>query len=296
MTQSIIYENITGRFTPYDRSLLSAIEKAQEQAGIEGGRIASFSDIVQARLVADGKNVIWHCNPCCATTESAGRTPAGNQVCVVTHGAGILMNPEKIRLALERKNIFWDQRCHQSRIMYTDDEFKDLLCGRLPDGAELPAFSYSDFLRQNTLPSEYSVIIDFDEIYKSAVESFEPGVLAIARVGGEEKTRKYIASYREQKGDKFNFDTDYVIFDFDTPCGNLLKVHSAFGCYLNNIKNVCTLPDGNDVTGYYFATTGTKNAVLESDKPCLEQVLKAADIFVPERRKKEFRKEIEKLF
>lgn len=296
MAKTVVYENIAGRFTPYDRSLLTAVEKAQEQARTEGGRIASFSDIVQARLVADGKNVIWHCDPCCATEESAGRTPAGNQVCVVTHGAGILINPEKIRLVLKRKNIFWDQRCQQSRVIYTSEEFKGLLEGRLPDGAELPVFSYSDFLRQTNLPSEYSIVIDYDKIYKSAVESSEPGVLAIARVGNEEKTSKYLAVYQERNGKNSVFDTDSVIFDFDTPCGKLLKVRSAFGDYLNNSKNVCTLPDGNDVIGYYFATTGIKNAVLESRQPGLEQVLKAADSFVPERFKKEFRKEIEKLF
>jgi hypothetical protein len=86
----------------------------------------------------------------------------------------------------------------------SQQEARDVLEGRLPDGAQIPVYSYTEFKRGiANLPMRYGVILDF-ELARQSTRGYDPfDVLKdepnfIVRAGGVERAAAYLDKARSR--------------------------------------------------------------------------------------------------
>jgi hypothetical protein len=86
----------------------------------------------------------------------------------------------------------------------TESEAHNLLDGRLPDGSEIPVFSFDEFKQGVTdLPRRYAVVMDFETAMKckSGYEPFDDlkvDPLMIVRAGGAEAAAAYLDKAKDR--------------------------------------------------------------------------------------------------
>lgn len=180
-------------------SLLNAFENTQNYAG-EACHILSLPELVKAKLITPKNHFIWRHSVTCASEEILGRTKAGNDVYVIAHGKGIL-NFQRIKKTYEEGliNTEYIENVKQKAVKITEDELCDLLDGRLPDGSEIPVYSYKEFEQNTDLPSAYAIVLDRNEVHKlpfgsQSFDHLKDNMLFIARIGGKEPAAQYIES------------------------------------------------------------------------------------------------------
>ena len=189
----------------YDSYLPEALRQARQYAG-DDGFVASMPQLLHARANASFDNIIWNTwfNP--NSEESVLTTPQGNHVVVTVHGGGIFASParfEKLfRASTNRYCEVGFTGLFAGKI--TEREARDVLAGRLPDGTEIPVFSFDKF-RQGvaSLPRRYAVVMDFEmaKNCKSGYETFDDlkdDPLMIVRAGGVEAAAAYLDKARSR--------------------------------------------------------------------------------------------------
>ncbi len=141
----------------------TALRRALEYAGYDGF-VASLPQLLHARANASYDNIIWNTWFTSNSEESVVRTAQGNHVVVVVHGGGIFGNParfEKVYASANRASP--DGFTGQLAGKISANEARNVLDGKLPDGAEFPLFPFDEFKRGVTnLPLHYGVALDFE--------------------------------------------------------------------------------------------------------------------------------------
>lgn len=191
----------------FDSHLPDALGRALDYAG-EAGFVASLPQLLHARTSAPYDNEIWNIRSFTSNSEeSVVRTRQGNHVVVVAHGGGIFASPERFR------RLYQASTSRHSELGFTglfgakisQSEALALLDGKLPDGAEIPALSFSELKNgASGLPQRYAVVLDFDTAKASAngnvaFEDLKDDPLMIARAGGAEAAAAYLDKARDRK-------------------------------------------------------------------------------------------------
>jgi hypothetical protein len=180
-----------------------AFQRALDYAG-EEGFVASMPALLHARASAPYDNIIWNTWFTVNSEENVVTTKHGDHVVVTVHGGGIFAEPTRfersLRADLSRYNS--EGITGEYAVKISEQEGRDLLQGRLPDGAEIPVYPFDEFKRGIAgLPMRYGVVLDFDIAMKgkSGYESFD--VLKddsnmIIRAGGVEPLAAYLDKAR----------------------------------------------------------------------------------------------------
>ena len=192
----------------FDSHLPNALRRALEYAG-DDGLVASMPQLLHARVNASYDNIIWNTWFTANSEESVVTTPQGNRVVVAVHGGGIFASPERFERSyyadLDRSNP--EGLTGQYAAKISEQEARDVLEGKLPDGAEIPVFPFDEFKRGVADLTRYGVILDFEMAKKSkrGYETFdalrdEPNM--IVRAGGVEPLAAYLDKARARHNTK----------------------------------------------------------------------------------------------
>ena len=227
----------------FDSYLPDALRRALEYAG-DDGFVASMPALLHARANAPYDNIIWNTwfNP--NSEESVATTPQGHRVVVTVHGGGIFGSPERFeklfRASTNRYCEVGFTGLFAGKI--TAREAHNLLNGRLPDGTDIPVFSFDEFKRGVAkLPRHYAVVMDFEmaKNCRSGYEKFDDlkdDPLMIVRAGGVKAADTYLdkARNRNDTATMGSWHPFSSINDLDQPqtrvphlAGNLGGVGSA---------------------------------------------------------------------
>jgi hypothetical protein len=186
-----------------------ALRRALEYAGTNGF-VASMPQLLHARTHADYDNIIWNTWFTSYSEESVVTTPQGNRVVVAIHGGGIFASPERYervyRASANRSNI--DGFTGQYAGKISQQEARNALEGKLPDGSMIPTYTFDEFKKGiSSLPIRYGVILDFELARQSkrGYETFEtlkddPNM--IVRAGGIEANIAYLDKFRNRHDTK----------------------------------------------------------------------------------------------
>ena len=189
----------------FESHLPNALRRAQDFAG-EDGFVASMPQLLHARANAPYENIIWNTWFTSNSEESVVTTPQGQRVVVAVHGGGIYASPERFertyRASVDRSSPEGFTGQYAGKI--SAREASDVLKGQLPDGTEIPVFSFEEFKRGIAdLPLRYGVISDFETVRKSTrgydpfdVLKDEPNM--IVRAGGVEPLAAYLDKARDR--------------------------------------------------------------------------------------------------
>ena len=189
----------------YDSYLPEALRRALDYAG-DDGFVASLPALLRARAVAPFDNIIWNTWFSPNSEESLITTPQGNRVVVTVHGGGIFGSPERF------EKLFRADTSRFSEVSFTglfaakitEREAHDVLRGHLPDGSDIPVFSFNEFNRGIAdLPRHYAVVMDFEiaKNCRSGYEKFDDlkdDPLMIVRAGGVEMAAAYLDKARSR--------------------------------------------------------------------------------------------------
>ena len=184
----------------FDSHLPDALRRALEYAG-DDGFVASMPQLLHARVNADYDNEIWNTWFFTSNSEeSMAMTPQGHPVAVAVHGGGIFATPERFRklyLAnVNRSSLDGFTGLFGAKIL--EQEARDVQDGKLPDGTEIPVFSFDEFKRGVAdLPRRYAVVMDFEMARKSkcgfaSFDDLKDDPLMIVRAGGVEAAAAYL--------------------------------------------------------------------------------------------------------
>ena len=189
----------------FDSHVPNALRRALEYAG-DDGFVASMPQLLHARANASYDNIIWNTWFTSNSEESVVKTPQGQRVVVAVHGGGIYASPERFektyRASVNRSSSEGFTGQYAGKI--SEREARDVLDGKLPDGAEIPIFPFDEFKRGVAdLPLRYAVVTDFETVRKSTrgydpfdVLKDEPNM--IVRAGGVEPLAAYLDKARDR--------------------------------------------------------------------------------------------------
>ena len=189
----------------FEPHIPTALRRALQYAG-DDGFVASMPQLLHARTNAPYDNIIWNTWFTSNTEESVVTTLQGNHVIVAVHGGGIFASPDRFERSfhadLNRNNS--EGITGQSAARITQQEARDVLEGKLPDGTEIPVFPFDEFKQGIAdLPMRYGVILDY-EIARKSTRGYDPfDVLKdepnlIVRAGGVEPLAAYLDKFRDR--------------------------------------------------------------------------------------------------
>ncbi len=189
----------------FEPHIPTALRRALDYAG-DDGFVASMPQLLHARTNAPYDDIIWNTWFTANSEESVVTTPQGNRVVVAVHGGGIFASPERFERSLHADLGHSNPEgiTRQTAAKISQQEAHEVLEGRLPDGGEIPVFTFDEFKRGVTdLPMRYGVILDFELARKSkrGYERFEilkndPNM--IVRAGGVEPLTAYLDKFRKR--------------------------------------------------------------------------------------------------
>ena len=193
----------------FEPHIPDALRRALEYAG-DDGFVAPMPQLLHARANASYDNIIWNTWFTANSEESVVTTPQGNRVVVVVHGGGIFASPERFervyRAPVDYSSPEGLTRGCAGKI--TEREAHDVLEGKLPDGTEIPVYSFDEFKQGiQDLPRRHAVIMDIAMVRKSksGYELFdvlkdEP--FMIVRAGGVAANAAYLDKFRDRYNTK----------------------------------------------------------------------------------------------
>jgi hypothetical protein len=206
-----------------DSYLPDALQRAVEYAGDEGF-VASMPQLLHARVNAPYDNIIWNTwfNP--NTEEDLITTPQGNRVVVTVHGGGIFSSPQRyeklFRASTDRNSEFGFTGLFAGKI--SDREAHNILQGRMPDGIEIPIYSFNEFkLGTNKLARRYGVVTDLETAKDSACgyvsfDTLKDDPVMIVRAGGVEAASNYLDK-AQARNDTSMMGSWHPFNNIDTP-------------------------------------------------------------------------------
>ena len=152
---------------------------------------------------------------------------------VTVHGGGIFASPKRfersLRADLSRYNP--EGLTGQYAAKISENEAREVLDGKLPDGTEIPVYPFAEFKRGVPgLPMRYGVVLDFEVAKKgkNGFESFDvlkddPNM--IIRAGGVEPLKAYLDKAQKRNNTKLMGNSNYHHrIDPDQPQTRLLNL------------------------------------------------------------------------
>ncbi len=235
----------------FDSHVPTALRRALDYAG-ENGFVASMPQLLRARANASYDNIIWNTWFTSNSEESVVTTAQGLRVVVAVHGGGIYASPERFektyRASVNRSNSEGFTGQYAGKI--SAQEASDVLQGKLPDGTEIPIYSFDEFKRGvSNLPLRYGVVLDLERARKSTrgydpfeVLKDEPNM--IVRAGGVEPLAAYLDKARDRHNTKIMGNWHpYNRIDLDQP-------QCRIPFLAGNEGGMCTEDDDDDDYGY----------------------------------------------
>ena len=191
----------------FESYLPDALRRALEYAG-DDGFVASMPQLLHARTTAPYDNEIWSIRSFASNSEeNVVRTGQGNHVVVAVHGGGIFASPGRFRTLYHASTNRFSELgftgLFGARI--SEWEAQGLLDGKLPDGNEVPVFSFGEFENGiSDLPRRYAVVLDFETAKTSnngnaPFDVLKDDPLMIVRAGGVELAAAYLDKARDRK-------------------------------------------------------------------------------------------------
>ncbi len=189
----------------FDSHVPTALRRALDYAG-DDGFVASMPQLLHARANAPYDNIIWNTWFTSNSEESVVKTAQENIVVMAVHGGGIFTSPERFervyRASVARSSL--DGFTGQYAGKISEQEAREVLDGKLPNGSEIPVYAFDEFKRGiANLPLRYGVISDFEMVRKSTrgydpfeVLKDEPNM--IVRAGGVEPLAAYLDKARDR--------------------------------------------------------------------------------------------------
>lgn len=177
--------------------------------------MASLPELLRARVSAPFDNEIWSDRFAADSDQSVVQTPEGRVVVVTAHGGGIFRSPERVDKAF-RMDVQSMTGCYAGKL--SEQEERDLLSGKLPDGSEIPVFSYDTFKTGvPDLPRRYAVILDYETAVKSPRGHVELDALRndpyfITLVGGVAEAAAYLDKVGERQATLGNWPPFNVVY------------------------------------------------------------------------------------
>ncbi len=191
----------------FETHVPDALRRALEHAG-DDGFVASMPQLLHARAHARYDNIIWNTWFTSNSEESVVTTPQGNHVVVAVHGGGIFASAERFERVYRSSTYRSSPEgfTGQYAAKITPGEVDGVLNGRLPDGTEIPVYSFAEFKRGVPgLPMRYAVVSDFEMMRRATrgYETFEvlkdePNM--IVRAGGVEPLAAYLDAAQRRHG------------------------------------------------------------------------------------------------
>jgi len=227
----------------YESHLPDALRRALIYAG-DDGFLASMPQLLRARTSASYDNVIWNTWFTANSEESVVKTPQGSHIVVTTHGGGILATPERFlklyHASVDRSSELGFTGMFAGKI--SEREAGELVQGKLPDGTEIPVFSFDKFKQGVAdLPRRYAVVTDFETARKSktgyaAFDDLRDDPMMIVRAGGVEP----LGAYLDKAKDRGNSETigSWHVFDEldpDQPQACALLLYGGRGGALDKV-------------------------------------------------------------
>jgi len=189
----------------FEPHIPTALRRALQYAG-DDGFVASMPALLHARVNASYDNIIWNTWFTSNSEESVVTTPQGHRVVVAVHGGGIFASPDRFERSfhanLSRHNS--EGITGQSAAKITEQEVRDVLEGKLPDGTEIPVYPFDEFKRGVAdLPIRYGVILDFEMARKAkrgyeSIDVLRDEANLIVRAGGVEPLAAYLDRFRDR--------------------------------------------------------------------------------------------------
>lgn len=187
----------------FEPHIPTALRRALRYAG-DDGFVASLPQLLHARAIAPYDSIIWNTWFTSNSEECVVTTKQGNHVVVAVHGGGILATPERIETSLHadqnRSNPEGLTNTYAAKI--SEHEARNVLEGKLPDGVEIPVYTFDEFKRGGAdLPWRYGVILDF-ALARKTKKGFAPfDVLKdepnfIVRAGGVDGAAVYLDKFQ----------------------------------------------------------------------------------------------------
>jgi len=221
----------------YESHLPDALRRARIYAG-DDGFIASMPALLKARVNSDFDNVIWNTWFTANSEEVVATTPRGNHVVVAVHGGGIFTSPERVlklyHASVDRSSEFGFTGPFAGNI--STREARDILEGKLPDGSEIPVYTFDEFRQGiNALPRRHAVVLDFETARKckngyQAFDALRDDPMMILRAGGVEAASAYLDKARNRG--KLETIGNWHIFpeiDPDQPQSSVLLLYGSPG-------------------------------------------------------------------
>lgn len=214
-----------------------AFRRALEYAG-DDGFVASMPQLLHARANAPYDNIIWNTWFRANSEENVVTTKKGNHVVVTVHGGGIFASPERfercLRADLSRSNPEGLTGEYAPKI--SEQEARDVLDGKLPDGSEIPVYPFNDFKRGIAdLPRRYGVVLDFEVAKKGKRGYVSFDVLKddpnmIVRAGGVEPLAVYLDKARTRHNTELMGNWhDHNRIDSSQPQSHILSLGGNWG-------------------------------------------------------------------
>jgi hypothetical protein len=236
----------------FDSYLPAALRRALDYAG-EDGFVASLPQLLHARVKAAYDNIVWNTwfNPC--SEESVVTTPQGNRVVLTVHGGGIFASPERyeklFHASTDRNSKFGFTGLFAAKI--SAREAHDALEGRMPDGIEVPVYSFGEFKRGvDKLPRRFGVVTDFELAKNSACgyvsfDTLKDDPVMIVRAGGIEAASAYLDK-AQARNDTSKMGSWHPFNNIDTPDQPQTRVPNLSG----NKGGVGSEDDDGHLHGY----------------------------------------------
>ena len=140
--------------------LAVALGEALDYVGTDG-YVATMPELISAKLKAEKSHDFWQKWYAVHTEENIGidqkgRFYAANEpVLVLVNGGGIL-TPKRIKQA-------YDEGLINGSAKYTNQEFDDLLDGKLPDGSAIKLYHFDDEIKKGVsdLPHQFGIVMPY---------------------------------------------------------------------------------------------------------------------------------------
>lgn len=174
----------------------NSLEKCLQWAKDNNGVVASLPYLIGGLSEAPAGNYLRkHLHTALSEEnvgiDTKGVVKRGEPIVVLVHGGGIL-TPERIRKAYNEGLTPW------GAATFTQDEWANLLAGKLPTGESVQIYTVDDVRKGNVKEpfGKYVVVLSLDEARKTISgphnkESFMKNPLVLARAGTLEYLEKY---------------------------------------------------------------------------------------------------------
>jgi hypothetical protein len=180
-----------------------ALQDALDYTG-DNGIIATMPELIAAKLNADENHDFWKKWHTVHTEENIGIDTNGSfygrndPVLVVVNGGGIL-TPDRIQQA-------YDDGLVNNSAKYSQEEFDNLLQGRLPNGDSIQLHNFEEIKQGiSNLPHRFGVVMPYALAQETvsgrqAKNIFLENPLVIARNGGIENLENYYERAKDSNG------------------------------------------------------------------------------------------------